>query len=50
MINKILKQLSNDVPTTILASANDQKLLQNAVDTDAKKPTALHDTSAGILP
>lgn len=45
-----LKQLSNEVPTTNLARQKLQKLLQNAVPTDAMEPTALHATNAGILP
>lgn len=50
MINKMLKQLSNDVPTMSLQIANDTKLLQNAVPMEAKKPTALQETNAGIRP
>ena len=50
IMKSMLKQLSNDVPTTSLANAKVQKLLQNAVATDAKKPTALQDTRAGIRP
>jgi len=50
MMKRTLKQLSNDEPTISLARQNDQKLLQKAVATEAKKPTALQDTSAGILP
>lgn len=45
-----LKQLSNDEPTINLATQKDQKLLQNAVAIEAKNPTALQDTKAGILP
>lgn len=50
MMKRTLKQLSNDMPTISLATQNDQKLLQKAVATDAKNPTALQDTNAGILP
>jgi len=45
-----LKQLSNDEPTISLAMQKDQKLLQKAVAMEAKNPTALQDTNAGILP
>jgi len=49
-MKRTLKQLSKDEPTISLARQNDQKLLQKAVATEAKKPTALQETSAGILP
>lgn len=50
MMKRTLKQLSKDEPTIILATQNDQKLLQKAVPIEAKNPTALQDTNAGILP
>lgn len=50
MMKSTLKQLSKDDPTIILAMQKDQKLLQNAVAMEAKNPTALQDTNAGILP
>ena len=50
MMNKMLKQLSKEVPTISLQIANDKKLLQNAVPIEAKNPTALHETKAGIRP
>lgn len=50
MMKSTLKQLSNDEPTIILAIQKDQKLLQKAVAMEAKNPTALQDTNAGILP
>lgn len=49
-MKRTLKQLSNDEPTTILAIQKVKKLLQKAVAMEAKKPTALQDTNAGILP
>lgn len=50
MMNRMLKQLSNEVPTMSLQIANDTKLLQNAVAMEAKNPTALQETRAGIRP
>ena len=50
IIKSTLKQLSNDDPTTNLARQKLQKLSQNAVLTEAMKPTALQATNAGILP
>lgn len=50
MMKSMLKQLSNDAPTMSLARQKDQKLLQKVVAMEAKNPTALQDTSAGILP
>lgn len=50
IMKRMLKQLSKDEPTTILQIAKDQKLLVNAVATDATNPTALQETKAGIRP
>lgn len=49
-MKRMLKQLSKDVPTMNLVTVKLQKLSQKAVATDAKKPTALQETKAGILP